>query len=456
MASTTGTTPLPTAERQNELRARRAANLKAERPPYAWTRLDAADIAWLITEHGWTTDETPGERVDLRQANLVRVDLHGQRLRFARFEGAILYGADLRDADLFYAHFTGSDLRDVNAEGAQLNMARMRGARLSGANLTRAQLRQSWLAKADLANARLVGADLSGAHLDHADFHEALLEGANLGWALLTEADLRSAHLAGADLRSAHLERALLDTADLRGARLEGAWCDEATFFGAHLESADLRNARLHGAQLAGASLAGTRLAGIDLSGVDLTRLADRDAFLTRPTGDERAAHQQTGSDRAPALRSAADGLDQLAVALTPAEGDRRAARRLHARAQALRRAAWRATGTPTDWLQWLGRSLAYGVIGNGDAPGRVALWAAILVALVAGLALVLPGAPSGTNLGSALVLSLQSFTTAGYGAFASQTRDALTAVGALESILGDLLTALFIAAVVRRTQSGR
>src|SRR5262249_7144773 len=125
---------LPVA-RQRELRAIREANEKAERPPYAWARLAADDIPWLIAEHGWSVTDEPGERVDLRHANLTGVTLAGMQLRFARFDHAMLYQADLRGADLFYAQFLDADLREVQAEGIRLDMARMRGVRLNGAQL---------------------------------------------------------------------------------------------------------------------------------------------------------------------------------------------------------------------------------------------------------------------------------------------------------------------------------
>src|SRR5579884_2377823 len=89
------------AARQRELRAIRETNEKAERPPYAWARLAAEDIPWLIAEHGWSVTDAPGERVDLRHANLTGVSLAGMQLRFARFDHAMLYQADLRGTDFF-------------------------------------------------------------------------------------------------------------------------------------------------------------------------------------------------------------------------------------------------------------------------------------------------------------------------------------------------------------------
>jgi hypothetical protein len=97
----------------------------------------------------------------------------------------ILFGADLRDANL----------RDANLRGANLPDANLTGANLRDANLTGADLRD-----ADLRGANLRGADLTGANL----------RGANLRGANLFGADLRGANLRGANLRGANLPDANL------------------------------------------------------------------------------------------------------------------------------------------------------------------------------------------------------------------------------------------------------
>ena len=69
------------------------------------------------------------------------------------------------------------------------------------------------------------------------------------------------------------------------------------------------------------------------------------------------------------------------------------------------------------------------------------------LIALVTALLLTMGGA----DLSGAVVLALSGFTSAGVGYFAAHTQGALMVVGIIESLLGDVLFALFIAAVVRR-----
>jgi hypothetical protein len=111
---------------------------------------------------------------------------------------ANLYGANLRDADLYDANLCGANLR-----GANLRDANLYGANLCGANL---------------CDANLYGADLCGANLRDADLY-----GANLCDANLCGANLRDANLYGADLCGANLCDANLRDANLRDANLYGA-----------------------------------------------------------------------------------------------------------------------------------------------------------------------------------------------------------------------------------------
>ncbi|MBA3823589.1 MAG: pentapeptide repeat-containing protein [Ktedonobacterales bacterium] len=434
---------LPIA-RQDELRALRLANEAAARPPYAWVKLTASELRWLIKEHGWVVDDAPGPRVDLRQANLAHADLQGVQLRQARLEGAVLFGADLRGADCFFAHFDQADLRETNWVGAQLTMARMRGARLAGADLHGAQLRQCWLPEADLSGANLDGADLSMAQMDHADLHEASLAGAILVEVKLPDSDLRAVKLPNADLRSAHLERAVLDACIATQANWEGAWCDDASLYGADLRCADLRGVRFVGAQLAGVQLAGARLGLIDLNGVDLTRIADLQQLLHQPTGDEVAAAALTDQvARSQAQFIAANGLLRLRAALAATQAtDATALRSLRHRAWALQRRA-----APRGTMGSLTANLSALFIGDGAAPVRLAGWAAALMGLVTALQILVGGMAFGT----AGVLAVSGFTSAGIGYVATQTSGVLLAVSVIESLLGDVLLALFIAAVVRR-----
>ena len=447
MLPETASSPELPAVRQAELTAIRLANEAAERPPYAWTRLTIEDIRWLISANGWITTDEPGPRVDLRQANLVGVSLAGMAFRHAQLQGAVLFQVNLQGTDLFYADLTGADLRAVQAQGAQLAMARMRGARLQHAQLTGATMGQCWLPEADLSEAHLDSADLRSAQMERADLHEASLVGTRLSWARLEEADLRAADLTSADLRSAHLERAQLDSANLREARLEGAWCNDAAFYTARMQQVDLRGARLQEAQLAGAQLAGARWAQCDLTNVDLTRVGDLAALMQEPTGDEIVARVARGTlpERAAAWRTAADATARLSAALAANPSiDPVLVQRLQGRVRMLRRHILRldARASLPAFTAWVRQAVTFTFIGDGASPGRVALWAAGLVGIVAVCILLVTPQSAGML---ALSQSLSSFTTPGFGYFASQAKgnEVLLGIGAIESVLGDLLAAI-------------
>jgi uncharacterized protein YjbI with pentapeptide repeats len=64
--------------------------------------------------------DVPGERRDLRGADLVGRKLRGARLAGADLAGALLLGADLRGADLRLADLAGADLRGADLTGADL------------------------------------------------------------------------------------------------------------------------------------------------------------------------------------------------------------------------------------------------------------------------------------------------------------------------------------------------
>jgi Protein of unknown function (DUF2934)/Pentapeptide repeats (8 copies) len=122
--------------------------------------------------------------------------------------GAVLKGADLKDA-----HLERAILKDAHLEGALLGDAHLERATLSGAHLQSADLVGAQLEWANLCDARLEGATLSGAHLEAADLVRANLKGAYLLGAHLEAANLSKAHLAWAILVAAHLEAADLSDA---------------------------------------------------------------------------------------------------------------------------------------------------------------------------------------------------------------------------------------------------
>lgn len=135
---------------------------------------------------------------DLRECNLLGVDLSGLDLS----------GANLSDAVI------SSDLSGTNLSGAILIGTHLSGANLNGANLSGVNL-----LGVDLSNTNLSGAILIGAFLTSADLSNANLSGA----------DLTDAVFVGADLRLSNLSGAVLTDADFLGADLTGVITDENT-----------------------------------------------------------------------------------------------------------------------------------------------------------------------------------------------------------------------------------
>ena len=116
----------------------------------------------------WRRDH-PGERLDLRRADLGRSALSGADLSGADLSGANLSGANLSGADLF-----GANLRWAYLLGANLSWAYLREANLSWADLSGANLLGADLYKANLIGANLCGANLLGANLCGADLTDAI------------------------------------------------------------------------------------------------------------------------------------------------------------------------------------------------------------------------------------------------------------------------------------------
>jgi uncharacterized protein YjbI with pentapeptide repeats len=164
----------------------------------------------------------PEKKVDLTEADLSVLDLHGINFNKANLSDVNLYRTDLRKANISSADLCGADLRETDLRWLDLS-----GTNLRWANLIRADLYQANLSLSDIGNAQL---------------YEANLYHANLVKARLCGADLRTACLNAADLRGANLSGANLCKADLRGADLTFANLIEA-----NLERSDLTGCRIFG-----------------------------------------------------------------------------------------------------------------------------------------------------------------------------------------------------------------
>lgn len=108
------------------------------------------------------------KEVRLYEATLSEVDgtgtdLHGMRMVYVGFHGAILQGASLAGSTLVMANFAQADLREADLSQVDLTYADLRGADLRGANLQGVLLRHANLLFATLDESQWEEAKRAGA-----------------------------------------------------------------------------------------------------------------------------------------------------------------------------------------------------------------------------------------------------------------------------------------------------
>ncbi len=326
---------------------------------------------------------------------------------------------------------------------------------------------------------------MAGVHLEGADLSEAHLERAILQGAHLEGATLRGVHLQGANLFRAHPNNAYLREAHLEQARLRGTWLKGTYLLDAHLDGADLRNAffdsasSLEGITLGDEKFGFALLADAHWGDVNLSIVNWR---RVKVLGDDsRARHRElrwgTGTAREKNKRleeyqAAVRANRQLANALR-AQGMNEEAIRFAHRAQVLQRKVfwwqmlwgqlessqadasqgglrekvqelcWRVRNFGACIFSWILDLLA----GYGYKPGRSVL-AYLLV--IAGFAVFNYGighlSPS-----EALIFSVTSFHGRGFlpGPFA--LGNPVTALAAVEAVVGLFIEISFIATFTQR-----
>jgi uncharacterized protein YjbI with pentapeptide repeats/transcriptional regulator with XRE-family HTH domain len=165
------------------------------------------------------------ENLDLGGVELQTTNLNHAVIPKARFDGAVLDGATMRQA-----HAQKASLARVSLTDGDLT-----GSIFDNANFDFGDLQNVHARGASLMNSTLVSA-----RLNHADLRDAKLAGADLSWAMLAMAQLR-----GADLRDAKLSHADLDDTDLMDATLIDVDMFQTSIGGAQMVRADLRGAKL-------------------------------------------------------------------------------------------------------------------------------------------------------------------------------------------------------------------
>ncbi len=140
------------------------------------------------------------EGADLKQARLTGADFSNARLcnadfqmayiRVANFSGADLRGADFRSSSCLWSNFTNANLQDTNLQGAKFNAACLRGADLQRAQIVQASLVNVDLQGAILTEALLIATNLHKARLNDAELDKLDLTDTSFGH----DADLLSAN----------------------------------------------------------------------------------------------------------------------------------------------------------------------------------------------------------------------------------------------------------------------
>jgi hypothetical protein len=173
------------------------ANLRVGRSTVVRDLLvDVLGVA-LKGRYGADSIQSPGERIDVSDA-----DLHGFNVVNAR----------LRDA--FFAERT--DLTLSNLDSCDLWKSNLRQAILAEASLRHANLGQARLDQATLVHARFGGCRATSASFRGADARFAMFQGASLQSAHFEDSDLRGARFDGANLADCYFWRAKLDAEALR------------------------------------------------------------------------------------------------------------------------------------------------------------------------------------------------------------------------------------------------
>jgi uncharacterized protein YjbI with pentapeptide repeats len=195
------------------------------------------------------------------------IDLSGADLRNFTLHYAILYNANLDDAD-----FRGARLQDVCF--AKISRAKFDGATLADGIFQAAEdcsLKNVTMTRVRWNPAEFVRCDFTGATLGIECGSYTRATACVFRKVDFTGADLDQSHFQGCDFARSKLAGAQLEKTDFRGADLSGADLTGADLRNVNFANADLRKAKLRDALLSGADLTGANIEGADFAGANLT-----------------------------------------------------------------------------------------------------------------------------------------------------------------------------------------
>lgn len=203
------------------------------------------------------------DRMDLRSAELVAMDLTAANLSHANLTAACMFLTDLTDADLSHANLTNADV------GGTLLNAILSDTVVAGASFLRTLSKEQLYSTASYKERTLPNIQLRSIDLSDWDFHNQDLSGALLLGTSFVDADFSGANLLGAQLpRATHvgftkdqlyssasykagdLQRIELETNDLAGWSFRGVDVRGASFESSYLTDTDFRGASVTNANL--------------------------------------------------------------------------------------------------------------------------------------------------------------------------------------------------------------
>ncbi len=270
--------------------------------------------------------------------NLSGWNLVGQKLTNASFEGAIVSGTSLRQAnlensDFSFASLSNANLSQANLKNVNFNQANLDGANFSGADVRGAQLgglnffslaqlystasyQAHDLTGINLSNKGLVGANLASQNLTNAWMYNADLSGANLSQANLTNVNFDWAKFTGANLSGAEIRGAIFSPNYFGGGLTLAQLYTTGSFQAHDLTGVVFNTLDLSGGNFAGQNLTNTSFAGASLAGAHFTDAEVRGTNFSAPTGFTRAQLYSTASYQAHDL----SGIKLVGVDLTGAD----------------------------------------------------------------------------------------------------------------------------------------
>lgn len=172
--------------------------------------------------------------VEFRESNLKTVDF----TLTSQFKRPAIVSSNIDEAKFDDLHLAGSTWRDIDSEqvllrnvvfsGAEFENVKLSASNLMCANFDSVDLSDcgfpaSQMPRTILRGCNLKNIDLTGANLSHSKCHEANFEGAILNRAIASYSDMSGANLQNTKLNEAVLNRANLENSLLSGADLRGA-----------------------------------------------------------------------------------------------------------------------------------------------------------------------------------------------------------------------------------------